>query len=104
LPLHWRYVSRSTLGASGLVLLALDDDALQFFKDWELLIGRVNLRVTLLLRRQESDLLESLQLTLYVTRVFLNELGETADVSMKIRILRVDHYDFSAHSTSDKNV
>ena len=42
------------------MLLAFDDDALKLLKDWELLVGRVNLGVALLLAREEADFLKPL--------------------------------------------
>ena len=103
-PLDWLYISRASLSAGGVVLLALDDDALQFLEDRELLVRRVNLGVSLLLAREETDFLQALQLTLNVTWIFFYQLSKAADVGVKVWILRVHHYDFSAHSTSDKNV
>jgi hypothetical protein len=103
-PLKRLYVSRSPLGPRSLVLLALDDDALEFLENRELLVGRVDLGVSLLFACQETDLFKALQLTLNVAWVFLYQLGKTAHVGVKIRIFGVHHYDFSAHSTSDKNV
>jgi hypothetical protein len=71
MSLHRLDISRRPLGACRLVLLALDDDALKFLEDWELLVGRVNLGITLLLASQEADLLEPLKLALDVPRIFL---------------------------------
>lgn len=102
--LDWRDIRRSALRASRLVLLAFNDDALEFLENRELLVGRVNLGVTLLFAGQEANFFKPLQFALNVTRIFFYQLGEAANMSMEIRILSVNHYDFSAHSTSNKNV
>lgn len=52
------------------MLLALNDDTLEFLEDRELFVRRVDLGVPLLLARQESDLFEALQLTLDIARIF----------------------------------
>lgn len=77
--------------------LALEDDALEFFKDNELLVRVVNLGVTLFLGDEEACLLETLQLTLNVTRIFLNKLSKASDVSLEIWILRINYNDFATN-------
>ena len=86
------------------MLLAFNNDALQLFKNRKLLVRRVNLGIALLFARQESDFLKALELALNVARIFLYQLGEAAHVGVKIWIFRIHHNDFSAHSTSNKNV
>jgi hypothetical protein len=86
------------------VLLALDDDALEFFEDRELLVGRVYLGISLFFTGQEADFFQALELALDIAWIFFYQLSEAPHVGMEIRIFGVDNYDFSAHSTSNKNV
>ena len=55
--------------------LALQNYALEFFKNREVLIGVVNLGIALALGDQKADLLHTLQLTLDVAGIFFYELG-----------------------------
>lgn len=86
------------------MLLGFDDDTLKFFENREVLVGRVYFSVSLLLARQETDFFETLELTLDIARVFLDELGEPSHVRVKVRVFRVHDYDFSPHPRGDKNV
>jgi hypothetical protein len=54
--------------------LALQYDALELLEDGELFVGVVNLGITLFLGNQETNLFETLEFTLDITGVFLNEL------------------------------
>lgn len=86
------------------LLLRLNNDALELFEDGELLVRRVNFRISLLFPKQKSYLLKALQLALDITRVFLDKLGKAANVRVEIRILCVYYYYFSSHSGCNKNV
>lgn len=78
--------------------LALQNNALQFLENWELLVGVVNLCVTLLFRDEEADLLEALQLALNVACIFFDELSQAPDMCLEIWVLCVDHNDLSSNS------
>jgi hypothetical protein len=84
--------------------LAFQHNALEFFKDWELLVSGVDLSVALAFAEQEADLFEALEFALDVASVFFYELGEASDMRLKIWVLRVDHDDFSAHTGCNKYV
>lgn len=77
--------------------LGLQNDALQFFKDWEMLIGVVNFSVALALGNQKTNLFHPFQLALDITGVFLDKLGQTSYMRLKIGVLGIDHDNFSAH-------
>ena len=80
------------------MLLRLNNDALEFFKDWELLVCCVDFRITLLLTEQKTYLLETLKLALNIAWILFDKLGEASHVRTKIRVLRIDNNDFAAHS------
>jgi hypothetical protein len=84
--------------------LRLKDDALQFFKNWELLIRRVNLRIPLSFADQKANFFEALKFTLNITSIFLDKFCETANMRLKIRIFRINYDDFTAYSGGYKNI
>ena len=86
------------------MLLRFDHDALQLFENRELFVRRVYLGITLLLSREKSNFFETLQLALNVTWVLFDKLCESANVSMKIRILGVDDDNLSTDTGCNKNV
>ena len=86
------------------MLLRLDNDTLKLFKDWELLVGRVDLGVALLFTSQETYFFETLEFALDIARIFLDQLGETTHVSVEIWVLSVHYYDFATYSRGNKNV
>jgi hypothetical protein len=64
----------------------------------------VDLGIALLFRYKEAGFFESLQLALYVTRIFFNELGKSADVGFEIGILGIDDDDLASYSAGYKDV
>lgn len=80
------------------MLLRLNDDALQLFENWELLVGRINLSIALLLAREKSNFFKLLEFTLDIAWVFFDQLRESAHMRPKIWVLGVHHYNFSPHS------
>jgi len=54
------------------VLLRFDDDALEFFENWELFVGRVDFGVAVFGRSKEACLFETAKLALDVARVFFD--------------------------------
>ena len=77
---------------------------MKLFKDSEVLIGVINLGIALFFRDKETDLLKSLQLALDVTGILANEFCEATNMSFKIWILCIDHYDLASNSGGDKYV
>jgi hypothetical protein len=84
--------------------LALEHNALELFEDDELLVGMVDLGIALFFRDQETSFLETLELALDVTGIFFNELSETTNMCLEVRILGIDHNDLAANSAGDKYV
>lgn len=52
------------------MLLTFNHDALKFFKNWELLVSRIDLGVALFFAGQKTYFFEALQLTLNVAWIF----------------------------------
>lgn len=77
---------------------------MEFFEDSEVLVGRVHLGITLLLRVEEANLFEALQLTLNIARVFLDQLCQPANVRLEVWIFGIHDHNLAAHSRSDKYV
>jgi hypothetical protein len=67
-----RVLRVNSLGLVGLRLLGFDDDALEFFKNSEVLVSRVNLGVALFFAGEETNFFEAFQLALNVSRVFFD--------------------------------
>lgn len=63
-----------------------------------MLVGVVNLGVTLAFRNQKTNLFETLELSLNVTGVFLNKLRKSAYVRLEIGVLCVHHYNLAPNS------
>lgn len=63
-----------------------------------MLVGAVDLGIALLLACQETNFFESLEFALDIARVFFDQLRETADMRLKIRIFRVDNDDLATDS------
>lgn len=74
--------------------LGFEDDALQFLKNSEVLVGKVHLGVALFFRNQETDFFQALELALDISGVFFDKFGQSADVRLKVWILCVYDYDF----------
>ena len=70
--------------------LALEHDALKFFKNWELLVRVINLGVTLFFRDKKTDFFETLQLALNITGIFFDKLSQTSDMRLEVWVLSVD--------------
>lgn len=70
--------------------LRFQHDTLQLFKDNELLVRVINLGISLFFRNQKPGLFETLELTLYIARVFFDKLRETPNMGFKVRILGID--------------
>ena len=81
-----------------LCALAFEHNALEFFEDNKLLVGVVHFGVALLFADQKTGLFQTLELSLYVPRIFLDKFGETPDMRFKIRILRIDYDNLAADS------
>jgi hypothetical protein len=64
---------------------------LEFFENNEVLVGVVNLGITLLLGNQKADFFEPFQFSLDITGVFFNKLGQTPDMGFKVRVFGIDH-------------
>ena len=84
--------------------LALENDALEFFEDKEVLVGLIDFGVALLFCNEEADFFEALEFALNITGIFFDELGEATYMRLKIRILRVYYNDFPAHPRCDECV
>ena len=78
--------------------LGFKHNTLQLLKDGELLVGMVDLGVSLLFAKQKADLLEPLEFALDIAGVFFDKLGQAADMRLEIRILGVDHDDLTTNS------
>jgi hypothetical protein len=78
--------------------LALQHDTLELFKNRKLLIGMVNLGVTLLFGNQKAYFFQTLQFTLNITGVFFDELSQSPDVRLEVGVFCVDDYDLSSNS------
>lgn len=84
--------------------LAFEHYALEFFKDDELLVGVINLGISLFFRDEETGFLETFELALDVTGVFFDKLGQTTDMRLEIGVFGIDHNDLTADTTGDENV
>ena len=62
-----------------------------------MLIGVINLRITLTLRNEETDFFEPFQFALDITRIFFDKFGKPAYMRLEVRILGVYDYDLSAN-------
>lgn len=78
--------------------LALKDDALELFKNGKLLVGVINLGITLFFADQEANFFKSFQLALDVSCVFLNKLGKTANMRLEVWVLSIDNNYLAANS------
>jgi hypothetical protein len=84
--------------AFGLRTLTLENNTLQFFEYYELLVRVINLGIALFFADQEPGFFEPLELALDIASVFFDEFGETTNVRLEIGILRIDHNDLAPHS------
>lgn len=94
--LGFRKLLRNVAFLSG--FLGLQNDALEFFKDDELLVRIINLSVPLFFTQQEPGLLKPFQLALDVAGIFLDQFGKPPDMRLEVGILSIDHYDLAADS------
>ena len=97
-------------GQRGLLLallggaLRLEDNTLQLFKDGEVLVGVINLGVSLFFGEEEADFLEALEFALDVAGVFFDQFGQAADMRPEVGVLGIYHYDFPSDSGCNKYV
>ena len=88
-----RYMALSLLST-----LALQHNALQFFEDNKLFVGVIHLGIALLFTDKKTGFFESLELTLYIPRIFFNKLGKPPDMRFEIGIFSVNNDDFTPYS------
>ena len=84
--------------------LGLQNNALKLFKNWEVLVGVVDLGIALAFTYQKADFLHALELALDVAGILLNKLGQTSDMRLKVRIFGIDHNDLAPHPRCNEGI
>ncbi len=62
--------------------LGFKHDALEFFKNSKMFIGRVDFGICLFFRSQEADFLQTLKLSLYVAGIFFDQFSKSSDMGL----------------------
>jgi hypothetical protein len=77
---------------------------LEFFEDSEVDVGVINFSISLLFGYQETNFFQPLQFALDVSGIFFNQLGQTANMGLKVGVLGIDHNNLAPHSGSYKYI
>ncbi len=71
---------------------------MEFFEDWEVLVGVINLGVALTFAEQETNLLQTLKFALDIAGILFDKLGKTPDMRLEVWVLGIDNDYLTPHA------